>query len=119
MHEGNIVESGTTDEVFYQTRHDYTKKLLNAIPTSSKPAATSLDTGKQQKPFFSIEHLQTNYDIRDNSFFGSGKKEIHKAVDNVSLELVEGETLGLVGESGCGKSTIAKSIMRLVKITSG
>ncbi|NKB37324.1 MAG: oligopeptide ABC transporter ATP-binding protein OppD [Gammaproteobacteria bacterium] len=119
MHQGDIVESGTTDEIFYKTSHDYTKKLLNAIPTSGKPAAASLDTNKGQEPFFSIDQLQTNYDIRDGSFFGNGKKEIHKAVDNVSLELVEGETLGLVGESGCGKSTIAKSIMRLVNISSG
>ena len=119
MHEGNIVESGSTNDIFYKTRHEYTKKLLAAIPNSSKPNAMALDTSEGQQPFLSINNLQTHYRINDAGLFAKASKEVHKAVDNVSIKLLKGETLGLVGESGCGKSTLAKSIMRLVKIEAG
>ena len=119
MHQGNIVESGKTDEVFYRTSHDYTKKLLNAIPSTSKPTDYVIDTSAQEKPFFTIEDLRTEYEIKSTGILGGGNKGIHKAVDDVSLDLLQGETLGLVGESGCGKSTLAKSIMRLVNISGG
>jgi ABC-type glutathione transport system ATPase component len=119
MHEGNIVESGSTDDIFYKTRHEYTKQLLAAIPRSSKPNAIELDTSEGQQAFLSINNLQTHYRINDPGLFVQNSSKVHKAVDNVSIELLEGETLGLVGESGCGKSTLAKSIMRLIKIEAG
>lgn len=119
MHEGNIVECGSTDEIFYETKHTYTKKLLESIPNSSKPAERIFDTNTKQPAFVRIDHLHTNYPVSDGHFFSSGIKQFHKAVDDVSLSLKEGETLGLVGESGCGKSTVAKSIMRLVNVASG
>jgi len=119
MHEGNIVESGTTDEIYYQTKHDYTKKLLNAIPSSAKPEAAVFHAEKGARPIFEIDGLLTHFPINDGGVFSGKTDECCKAVDDVSLQLLEGETLGLVGESGCGKSTLAKSIMRLVDITAG
>ncbi len=119
MHEGNIVESGTTDEVFYQTKHEYTKKLLNAIPTTGKPESAAFDTTDTKQPIFKIDNLLTHFPIYDGGIFSATTDECCKAVDDVTLELLEGETLGLVGESGCGKSTLAKSVMRLVDTTAG
>jgi ABC-type microcin C transport system duplicated ATPase subunit YejF len=119
MHEGNIVESGTTDEIYYQTKHDYTKKLLNAIPSSAKPESAVFHAQQGAKPIFEIDGLLTHFPISDAGVLSGKTDECCKAVDDVSLQLLEGETLGLVGESGCGKSTLAKSIMRLVDITSG
>jgi len=119
MHDGNLVESGSTRDIFYRTRHDYTKKLLAAITTTAKPAPLKLDTGGSTQPVFTIEHLVTEYDIHDGGFFLGASGRTHRAVDDASVELLEGETLGLVGESGCGKSTLARSVMRLVRVSSG
>jgi oligopeptide transport system ATP-binding protein len=119
MHEGNIVESGTTDAIFYKTKHPYTKKLLSAIPTTAKPESAVFKPANGLDPIFKIDRLLTHFPIYEGGIFSGRTDECCKAVDDVSLQLLEGETLGLVGESGCGKSTMAKSIMRLVQITAG
>jgi glutathione transport system ATP-binding protein len=68
-------------------------------------------------PLLRLDRLTTRFDNREG-YFGRVRSRVH-AVEQVCLELFEGETLGLVGESGCGKSTIGRSILRLVKPTSG
>ena len=119
MHQGNIVESGTTRDIFYNTQHEYTKKLLSAIPSTAKPEDRRLDIDRDADAFFAIDKLHTSYQVERGSWFKKEGSQQHLAVNDVSLQLLKGETLGLVGESGCGKSTLAKSIMRLVRTDSG
>ncbi len=66
-----------------------------------------------------VQNLKTYFPVKRKAFAGSRKQKYVKAVDNVSFQVRRGETLGLVGESGCGKTTIARSILRLVDPTAG
>jgi len=68
-------------------------------------------------PLLAVSHLTKHYAVH-GGFFGRSRGEVH-AVDDVSFAIASGETLGLVGESGCGKSTIARTVLRLVEPTSG
>ncbi|HEX2390781.1 MAG TPA: oligopeptide/dipeptide ABC transporter ATP-binding protein [Casimicrobiaceae bacterium] len=68
-------------------------------------------------PLLAVAHLTKHYKVR-TGFFGRSRGDVH-AVDDVSFDIAAGETLGLVGESGCGKSTIARTVLRLVEPTAG
>jgi oligopeptide/dipeptide ABC transporter ATP-binding protein len=70
------------------------------------------------EPLVSVEHLEQHFPVRDGVVFDREVARVH-AVDDVSFDLAEGETLGLVGESGCGKTTLARSLMRLLEPTGG
>ena len=69
-----------------------------------------------KKPYVSIEHLKTYFDVTRGAF---APRQIVKAVDDVSLDIYPGETLGLVGESGCGKSSLGRTIVKINRPTSG
>lgn len=116
MKEGEIVEEGTTEEIFAHAKHPYTKRLLNALPKLHEkkepkqqpnlPAGMDIDT-----PLVEVRHLKKHFDL--------GKGSVLKAVDDLSFAIYPGETLGLVGESGSGKSTTGRTILQLHQPTDG
>ena len=139
MYRGDEVETGPTEEIFKRGKHPYTRALLSAVPKlgsmkervlparfpiidiktgESQPVAEVKDTvSGGRTPILSVKDLTTRFDIR-SGLFGRKSGAVH-AVEKVSFDLAEGETLSLVGESGCGKSTTGRSITRLIEPTSG
>lgn len=116
MKDGEIVESGTVEEIFAQPRHPYTLKLLNALPRldekkKPKPAPLVSAGAGSARPLLEVKSLKQYFDL--------GKGTILKAVDDISFQIQEGETLGVVGESGSGKSTTGRAILRLHQPTGG
>ena len=149
MHNGEIMERGTVQQILSHPKHPYTQGLLacrppmdvrlKRLPVVKEFLDGQWQGGKEQilkdlqitdeerqahlkqlyshSPILKVEHLQTWYPLRKGVF--SRVYGHVKAVDDVSLEVYEGETLGLVGESGCGKTTLGRSILRLVEPTGG
>jgi peptide/nickel transport system ATP-binding protein len=146
MYKGDIVEQGPAVSIFAAPQHPYTRGLLACRPNPEKllkklpVVADFLTPGSAegsmqqeqfsiteikarrthlygQKPILEVKDLNTWFPIRQGIF---GKtKDYVKAVNDISLEVYPGETLGLVGESGCGKTTLGRSILRLIEPTSG
>lgn len=140
MHQGKIVEEGVTKAIFKSPKENYTKALINSKPTLDKrykvlptvkdfiekSVHTALYTNEERQqfhkklyngnPLIEIINLQKHF-ISKGSWFRKEKKV--KAVDTISFKIYEGETIGLVGESGCGKTTLGRTILQLEKATSG
>ena len=130
MRHGEIVEHGPADQVLYAPTHDYTKALLDAIPSEHtrgtrlvRPAEADSDAGSETvapptrapidrgRPVLEARHLTKVY---------RGPDKIDRTVvDDVSFELFGGETLGIVGESGSGKTTTARIALSLLAPTAG
>ena len=137
MYQGNIVEQGLVKQIFKNPKHEYTKALINSKPgldVRLKVLPTIDDFLHEDNSIFNIqfitkdERMETHKKLYANSpllevkhlaTFFKTKTNIVKAVDDVSLKIYEGETLGLVGESGCGKTTLGRTIMGLEKATKG
>jgi peptide/nickel transport system ATP-binding protein/glutathione transport system ATP-binding protein len=147
MRYGEVVEENAVVPLFANPQHPYTQTLLAAVPKlgamhgTDQPARFDLvlsrstklaeqaalnsnettsaiqSTAQPDRVVLSVKNLVTRFDVR-SGIFGFVKKRIH-AVEQVSFDLHEGETLSLVGESGCGKTTTGRSLVGLAKITSG
>nr|WP_249324725.1 glutathione ABC transporter ATP-binding protein GsiA [Enterobacter mori] len=134
MHQGHAVETGTVEQIFHAPVHPYTKALLAAVPrlgamngsnlprrfpltSQGESGETEQDTVVPGRPILEVRDLVTRFPLR-SGIFNRVKREVH-AVENVSFDLWPGETLALVGESGCGKSTTGRALLRLVETQAG
>ena len=108
MYNGDIKETGNTKEIFDNPQDDYTKHLL-----SSEPEERELFYDKNGKNIITGKDLNITFNTKVK-VAGRNKTLSIKAVNNISLNLQEGETLGIVGESGSGKTTLGQTLLRLV-----
>lgn len=148
MNKGEIVEQGITKDILHAPKHPYTKALLACRPagqpkgkrlpvvsdfmiegagpqaTSSKPQETEHhfisppdSVNQSSTTILEVQNLRVHFPGKKNIF---GKASVFfKAVDDVSFSVQQGDIVGLVGESGCGKTTLGRSILQLIKPTSG
>ncbi|AMM50903.1 ABC transporter ATP-binding protein [Rufibacter sp. DG15C] len=143
MYQGKVVEQGTVLDILTNPQHPYTQGLLACRPslhthTKVLPTVADFIEGKKVTlesqieaesstvsflsdsditPLIQVENLQVHLPVRRSIFLQS--KEVVKAVDGVSFEIYPGETVALVGESGCGKTTLGRALLRLVEPTNG
>ncbi|GFN24953.1 ABC transporter ATP-binding protein [Achromobacter denitrificans] len=140
MYRGDKVEEGPSERVFASPQHRYTQALLSAVPKLGAMQGTDLParfpllqvdgqavpeeapvapqaSGEKREPILSVRDLVTRFDLR-GGIMSRVQRRVH-AVERVSFDLYPGETLSLVGESGCGKSTTGRSLLRLVDSQGG
>ena len=139
MYNGDEVETGATEDIFASPKKPYTKALISAVPRlgsmigkgrpmrfpvvdrntgeSDVPVEVPDTVKAAERPVLEVAGLTTRFEIR-SGLLSSVKGRVH-AVENVSFSLMAGETLALVGESGCGKSTTGRSVMRLIEPLAG
>ena len=141
LYRGEVMESGHAEDVFRSPQHPYLKALMAAVPRIDADPSHRLmplagpdeqtpaqSTAKRPvilananaKPILTVDNLSKSYAIQAESFgFKKTSARVVKAVDRVSFSIAEGECLGLVGESGCGKTTVSKMIIGAIPADEG
>ena len=142
MEKGKVVETAPAERIFRDPQHPYTKKLMRATPrpgitlkdllpegeAAAAPAATPAPATGTGETLLTVENLVREYPRQGapSAFLAKLKgkpltpeETIFRAVDGISFEVKRGESVGLVGESGCGKSTTSTMVMRLIDPTAG
>jgi peptide/nickel transport system ATP-binding protein len=136
MHRGRVMESGAVSDIFRDPQHPYLRALLRAVPRFNmapgerltpirevQVSADSLIAAERPESssgtLLKVRNLTKRYSIRKRSFLGGQTAGDFVAVDDVSFDVEAGECLGLVGESGCGKTTTARMILRSVAPNAG
>lgn len=140
MYQGKIVEQGTVEQILHTPKHPYTQGLLacrppeegrpERLPTVAEflespstpqpqpvPPPPTTPTPTPSTPLLSVRDLSVEYVLKRN-LIGRPQQTL-KGVDGVSFDVFPGETLGLVGESGCGKTTLGRTLLRLISSASG
>ncbi|MDC0033990.1 ABC transporter ATP-binding protein, partial [Alphaproteobacteria bacterium] len=141
MYHGQVLESGTLDDIFCNPGHDYLKALLRAVPRfdmepgerltplreiihstghllSTKDSWANFNT-RVDRPLLQVRGLGKSFRLRKGGFMGHGEKSTILAVDDISFDVPRGKCLGIVGESGSGKTTLSKLIMRALEPDTG
>jgi peptide/nickel transport system ATP-binding protein len=139
MYQGEIMESGTLDDIFRRAAHPYLRALLRAVPRFDMKAGERLVPIREippgdapnlmaqlppwpaqaTAPLLECNDVRKSFGLRSGRLFRSGSGMRVTAVDGVSLKIARGECLGLVGESGCGKTTLSKILLRAFEPDSG
>ena len=138
IYHGDIMEAGSVEDIFRDPRHVYLKSLMGAVPhwrmqpgerlkalREVKVDAHNLINRSDQKiakadtPLLTVRGLSKSFQPRSSLWFSRESEKTVRAVDDVSFDIRRGECLGVVGESGCGKTTVSKIIMRAVTPDSG
>ena len=116
MEHGKIVETGSRDAIFQAPKHEYTKKLMGAVPPLYGDKVKTIDY-KGTTP--AIEVKTINKDFTTRSGFFNNKIDVFRAANDVSLTINQGDIYGIAGESGSGKTTVAKMILGLTEPNNG
>lgn len=123
MQQGKLVEVGLAEQVLNRPQHPYTHQLLEAVPENlakhkdpalAKPLA---EKALIAEPLVELRHVSVWFPIKKGVF--RQVADHNKAVDDVSLDIAKGQIVALVGESGCGKTTLGRAVLQLEKPTSG
>ncbi|WP_183938152.1 ABC transporter ATP-binding protein [Rhizobium paranaense] len=141
IYHGEIMEAGPVDAIFRQPQHRYLKALMSAVPHfdmkpgerlkslrdvpvnlstfSGKKKLAKTDGNAPPPVLLTVRNLTKTYTSKGTGLFGRKAGTKFRAVDDVSFDIRRGECLGLVGESGCGKTTVSKILMRAIRADSG
>lgn len=139
VYHGQLMERGTLEQIYERPEHPYLQALMKAVPRVGMQAGEKLTPiravppvrdshlmertpwpqgAAQARPLLDVRNISKTYRIRNTGFGNTGPQTV-KALDEVSLHIERGECLGLVGESGCGKTTLSKIIMRALSADQG